>query len=146
MAWQFADGLGHGTRRRRRGTLAAMNASAALFAAMPGVHHQTFGPVEIDVVGAGDARIRRSIYPPGMRWSTELRPLVGTDSCQHAHVGFLASGSLHFQYDDGCGVELTAPSFVDIAPGHDAWVVGDEHALLIEVDEHDVHNHRETDA
>jgi hypothetical protein len=105
-----------------------------LFAAMGGAEHQTFGPVEIDVTNVGEARIKRAIYPAGMRWSVDLRPLVGTDTCEHAHVGFLAHGALHFEYPDGCTVELQAPAVVDVAPGHDAWVPGDEPAVLIEVD------------
>lgn len=111
-----------------------MVASDALFAPVPGATHQVFGPVEIDVASVGDARVRRSVYPPGMRWSADLGPLVGTERCEHAHVGFLAHGALHFEYDDGCVVELIAPAVADIAPGHDAWVVGDEPAVLIEVD------------
>jgi hypothetical protein len=105
-----------------------------LFAAIPGAEHQTFGPVGIDVTTVGDARIKRVIYPAGLRWSVDLRPLVGTATCQHAHVGFLAHGALHFEYPDGCTVELHAPAVVDVAPGHDAWVPGDEPAVLIEVD------------
>ena len=108
--------------------------SEALFAPVPGMSHQTFGPVEIDLADVGDARIKRTIYPAGMRWSSDLRPLVGTDMCEHAHVGFLAHGALHFEYPDGCAVDLAAPAVVDIAPGHDAWVVGDASAVLIEVD------------
>jgi hypothetical protein len=105
-----------------------------LLAPVPGAEHQTFGPVEIDVVRAGDARVKRMVYPPGMRWSADLAPLVHTETCRHAHVGFLVHGSLHFEYPDGCTVDLAAPAAVDIAPGHDAWVVGDEPAVLIEVD------------
>ena len=48
--------------------------------------------------------------------------------------GFLAAGALTFEYPDGCVVELRAPAVVDVAPGHDAWVPGDEPAVLIEVD------------
>ena len=83
---------------------------------------------------AGEARIKRCIYPVGMRWSTDLAPLVGTDSCRHAHAGFLAHGALHFEFADGCAIDLVAPAAVDVAPGHDAWVIGDEPAVLIEVD------------
>jgi hypothetical protein len=107
---------------------------SSVFGAMSGAEHVTFGPVEIDIVRTGAARIKRSIYPVGLRWSEQLLPLVGTDRCRHAHVGFLAHGSLHFEYADGCVVALTAPAVVDIAPGHDAWVEGDEPAVLIEVD------------
>jgi hypothetical protein len=108
--------------------------SLPLFAAVPGAEHQVFGPVEIDIARVGDARIKRSIYPAGMRWSVDLQPLVGTERCDHAHVGFLASGALHFEYADGCSADLTAPAMVDIAPGHDAWVLSDGPAVLIEVD------------
>ena len=42
-----------------------------------GARHSSFGPVEIDVGTVGDARIKRLIYPPGMRWSSDIKPLVG---------------------------------------------------------------------
>jgi hypothetical protein len=99
-----------------------------------GARHMTFGPVEIDVGDVGDARIKRMVYPPGMRWSTDLQPLVGTARCEHAHAGFLAEGALHFEFEDGCVLEFTAPAIVEVEPGHDAWVLGDERAVLIEVD------------
>lgn len=108
--------------------------SEALFAPLSGGSHTTFGPVEIDVAEVGDARIKRMIYPPGLRWSVDLAPLVRTDTCEHAHAGFLAHGALHFEYPDGCAIDLTAPAVVDVAPGHDAWVVGNEPAVLIEID------------
>lgn len=82
----------------------------------------------------GDARIKRMVYPPGMRWSTDLKPIVGTERCEHAHAGFLAEGSLRFEFDDGCSLQYLAPAIVDVAPGHDAFVVGDVPAVLIEVD------------
>ncbi len=107
---------------------------SALFAPLPDAEHQSFGPVEIDVVRTGEARIKRLIYPVGTRWSADLQPLVQTDSCRHAHVGFLAHGALHFEFEDGCAVDVAAPAVVNVAPGHDAWVVGDEPAVLIEVD------------
>ena len=111
-----------------------MEGSSALFAAMPGADHITFGPIELDIVRVGDARIKRIIYPAGTHWADDLGPLVGTDTCRHAHAGFLAHGALRFEYPDGCRVDLVAPAVVDVAPGHDAWVIGDEPAVLIEVD------------
>lgn len=99
-----------------------------------GATHVTFGPVEIDVGEVGDARIKRMVYPAGMRWSTDIKPLAGTDRCEHAHAGFLTEGALMFEFDDGCTREYTAPAVVCVEPGHDAWVVGDGRAVLIEVD------------
>lgn len=63
-----------------------------------------------------------------------MKPIVGTDYCMHAHVGFLASGQIHVEYADGCILEMAAPQVVCIDPGHDAWVVGKEPAVLIEFD------------
>ena len=104
------------------------------FTAVAGARHVTFGPVEIDIGDVGDARIKRQVYPPGMRWSSDIKPLVQTDTCEHAHAGLLVEGALTFEYADGCVLEYVAPAVVDVAPGHDAWVVGDEHAVLVEVD------------
>ena len=90
--------------------------------------------MEIDVGTIGEARIKRLIYPPGMRWSRDIKPLVGTGLCEHAHAGFLVEGALRFEFDDGCTLDYVAPAVVEVAPGHDASVVGDDRAVLIEVD------------
>jgi hypothetical protein len=63
-----------------------------------------------------------------------MKALVGTDLCMHAHVGFLLRGQIHIQYADGCTLEFSAPQVVAVEPGHDGWVVGDESAVLIEID------------
>jgi hypothetical protein len=92
------------------------------------------GGVRLEVVPAGAARVKRMIYPAGFRWSTAMKPVVGTDRCMHAHVGFLARGEIHIEYADGCVVEYKAPQVVAIDPGHDGWVVGNEPVILIEFD------------
>ena len=78
--------------------------------------------------------MKRMIYPAGFRWSVDMKPVVGTDLCMHAHVGFLASGRFAVEYADGCRVEARAPEIVAIDPGHDGWVVGKEPAVFIEFD------------
>src|ERR1035437_10588299 len=104
----------------------------SLTAPMEGADHGVIGGVQLDVSRAGDCRIKRVIYPLGFRWSRDMKPIVGTELCQHAHVGFLAQGQIHIQYADGCTVEFAAPQAVAIEPGHDGWVVGDEPAVMIE--------------
>ena len=74
------------------------------------------------------------IYPAGFRWSVHMKPIVGSDRCMHAHVGFLARGEIHIEYADGCVVEYKAPQIVAIDPGHDGWVVGKAPVVLIEFD------------
>lgn len=115
----------------RRGR--AMTADA-LVAPMKGIDRRDVGRVSIEVGRAGQARVKRLIYPPGFRWSVDMKPVVGTDLCMHAHVGFLARGEIHVEYGDGCVVEHKAPQIVAIEPGHDGWVVGREPVVLIEFD------------
>jgi hypothetical protein len=103
-------------------------------APIPAADHRELGGVQVDVVRAGESRVKRLIYPPGFRWSTHLKPIVGGEACTHAHVGFLARGRIHIQYTDGCVLEFAAPQVVAIEPGHDGWVEGDEPAVLIEFD------------
>jgi hypothetical protein len=111
-----------------------MSVTDALIAPIHGAESRTIAGVQLDVVRAGAGRVKRMIYPPGFRWSTDMKPIVGTDLCQHAHVGFLAHGQIHIGYADGCTFEFTAPQVLAIEPGHDGWVVGDEPAVLIEFD------------
>jgi len=111
-----------------------MSAPDPLLLAMEGAVHGEVGGVSVDAVHAGGARVKRVIYPPGYRWSTHLKSVVGTPLCMHAHVGFLARGHMQGEYADGCRFDLEAPVVVAIEPGHDAWVVGDNAAVLIEVD------------
>ena len=111
-----------------------MTMTDPLFAPIPGAQTREVGGVTIDVVKAGDGRVKRIVYSPGFRWSTHMKPVVKTDLCMHAHVGFLARGRVRITYADGCTLEAAAPQVVAIDPGHDGMVVGDEPAVLIEYD------------
>lgn len=105
-----------------------------LFATVKGATHRYLGHVRLDVGRAGAARVKRMIYPPGFRWSKDMKHVVGSDLCMHAHAGFLAHGEIHIEYADGCVVEHKAPQIVAIEPGHDGWVVGKEPVVIIEFD------------
>ena len=99
-----------------------------------GAQHHEMGGITIDAVAAANGQVKRVVYPPGFRWSTHMRPVISTDLCMHAHVGFLASGRVKGQYRDGCTFAFTAPAVITVEPGHDAWVVGKEAAVLIQFD------------
>ena len=105
-----------------------------LLAPIEGADHREVGGVQLDVVRAGNGRVKRAVYPAGFRWSTHMKPLVGTAHCMHAHVGFLARGHIHGHYADGCAFEYSAPGVIVIEPGHDAWVEGGEPAVVVEFD------------
>jgi hypothetical protein len=111
-----------------------MSTNDPLLAPLAGGEYRKIGGAQIDVVRAGACRVKRVIYPPGFRWSRDMKAIVGTDLCMHAHVGFLVSGQIHIQYADGCTLEFAAPQAVAIEPGHDGWVMGDEPAVMVEFD------------
>ena len=92
------------------------------------------GGVRLEAGRAGAGRVKRMVYPPGYKWSTDTKPHVGTDYCMHAHVGFLVQGRIDVVYADGCVEVFEAPQIVAVAPGHDGHVVGSESAVLIEFD------------
>src|SRR5262249_6347934 len=69
---------------------------------------------------------------PGWRWSKDVKPIAGTPSCQHRHVGYVMSGHLHVLMEDGTEADLVEGDAYEIPPGHDGWVVGDKPWLTIE--------------
>jgi hypothetical protein len=119
---------------KRPGHAVARAPRDPLLARMAGADHREVGGVSIDTTRAANGRVKRVCYPPGFRWSTHMKPLVNTPLCMHAHVGFLARGRVRGTYADGCAFDLAAPRAVVIEPGHDAWVVGKDAAVLIEFD------------
>jgi hypothetical protein len=105
-----------------------------LTAPIPNADHRDIGGVKIDIVKAGSGRVGRVIYPPGFRWSRDMKPVVGTALCEHVHVGLLVRGHVEATYPDGCKLDFKAPAVVVLEPGHDAWVVGEEAAVLVQFD------------
>jgi hypothetical protein len=78
------------------------------------------------VVHLAEATAAKSTLEPGWRWSTSVKPIAGTDSCQAHHVGYALGGTLHIRSDEGEDMEVHAGEAYEILPGHDAWVVGDQ--------------------
>ena len=111
-----------------------MTAADPLLAPLKADEHREVGGVLVDIAKAGNVRVKRMIYPPGFNWDKDLKAVVGSDLCMHAHVGFMARGQINVRFADGCVVEYKAPQFVAVEPGHQGWVVGDEPAVLIEFD------------
>ena len=122
------------TKAQKPAARPARAAPDVLLAPLKGATRRTVGHVQLEVGRAGAARVKRMIYPAGFRWSVDMKPVVGTDLCMHAHVGFLARGHFTIEYADGCRLEARAPQIVAIDPGHDGWVVGKEPAVFIEFD------------
>jgi class 3 adenylate cyclase len=88
--------------------------------------------VREEIVELGRIAVSRTTHAPGWRWSTHVRPIVGTERCEARHVGVMISGRVVVELADGSRLESGPGDALDVPPGHDAWVVGDEPAVMIE--------------
>src|SRR5207253_8750985 len=89
---------------------------------------------KVEVVDLGGPKAARMTAQPGWRWSECIKPVVGGDSCQAHHVGVIVSGTMHVVHNDGTESDIPAGSGYVIAPGHDAWVVGNSPVVAYEFD------------
>src|SRR5215210_3597726 len=94
---------------------------------------RTFENGKAEVVALGDLTASRLTLEPGWRWSENVKPIAGTDSCQVLHTGYQVSGRLHVRLDDGTEEEIGPGEAYVIPPGHDAWVVGDEPVVSVDM-------------
>ena len=81
----------------------------------------------------GTHTIGRGVVQPGWHWTEHLKPIMGTELCPVHHVQVLLSGRFAVRMDDGEEVEMTAGDVFDVPPGHDAWVIGDEPVVMLEM-------------
>ena len=86
----------------------------------------------VEIVTVGGTEVGRFTFQPGWRWSECIKPVVGTDSCQADHLGYAVAGRMHVEHEDGTTVEIGPGDAYTIAPGHDAWVLGDEPFVGVE--------------
>ena len=86
----------------------------------------------LELIKVGGATVGRAIFEPGWRWSTSVQPIVKTKSCEAPHFQYHVSGTLKILMDDGTELECH-PGDVSLLPsGHDAWVVGEEPAVVVD--------------
>jgi hypothetical protein len=87
---------------------------------------------KLELVKIGGAMVGRGTFQPGWRWSTSLKPLVKTKSCEAPHFQYHVAGTLVVQMDDGTRFECKAGDVTYLPSGHDAWVVGDEPVVVVD--------------
>jgi hypothetical protein len=88
-----------------------------------------------DVVNLAGKTVLCGHFEPGWRWSTNVRPIAGTDTCEFSHMGYVLQGRMRIHMNDGSEQELTVGEVVAIPPGHDAEVVGDEECVFLDFGE-----------
>jgi hypothetical protein len=93
---------------------------------------RSFEHGEVLMVRVGGSTIGRAVFRPGWRWSTDVKPLVGTSSCELAHTAVVISGRMRVRMNDGTEAEFGPGDAHYVSPGHDAWVVGEEPLVVID--------------
>src|ERR1019366_5234128 len=54
---------------------------------------------KVELITVNGVTFGRVTFNPGWRWSTHIKPIAGTDSCQAAHLGVQLSGVMHIKMD-----------------------------------------------
>jgi hypothetical protein len=94
---------------------------------------RTFDKGRLDLVTLGGVTFGRGVLQPGWRWSSSVKPIAKTASCQAPHLQYHVSGRLGVRMDDGSTAEFGPGDVSMLPPGHDAWVVGDEPVVLVDI-------------
>jgi hypothetical protein len=81
---------------------------------------------------SSDLVVGRGIFEPGWRWSNDVKPIAGTQSCMAEHYGYCVKGSMTVRMDDGEILNVRAGEAFYLAPGHDAWVEGNETCEMLD--------------
>ncbi|MDQ2912800.1 MAG: cupin domain-containing protein [Chloroflexota bacterium] len=98
----------------------------------PDETRQFQGKGNMAVVTMGDATVGRGTFEPGWKWSTNVKPIAGTDSCQANHTAYVLSGRMIVKSDNGTQVEYGPGDVMIATAGHDGWAVGSEPSVLID--------------
>jgi hypothetical protein len=93
------------------------------------------GKGQAAVLNIGGRVVGKGTFEPGWRWSNNVKPIAQTDSCQVSHLGYIVSGRMGVRMDDGTEGEIGPGDVFALAPGHDAWTVGDEPCVALDFGE-----------
>lgn len=93
---------------------------------------RAFNNGKAEILNIDDTPIGRLVLQPGWRWSNDVKPLAGTDSCEAPHFQYHVSGRLAIRMDDGTEFIAGPGDVTSLPKGHDAWVVGDEPVVVVD--------------
>ena len=94
---------------------------------------RSFSKGRVELVTLGGITFGRATLEPGWKWSECVKPIAKTKSCQAPHTQYHVSGRLRVRMDDGTEEEFGPGNVSILPPGHDAWVVGKEPVVVIDV-------------
>ena len=62
----------------------------------------------MEAVNVLGQRVMKLTLAPDWKWSTDIKPIVGTPSCQATHTGIIVEGTIHCVCDDGSEATYSA--------------------------------------
>ena len=86
----------------------------------------------VEILKIGDGVVGKATFEPGWRWSNDVKPMAGTDSCTAPHFQYHLAGRLAILMDDGTEFVAAPGDVTSLPSGHDAWVVGDEPVVVVD--------------
>jgi len=86
----------------------------------------------VEILRVGGADIGRLVLEPGWRWSRDVKPIAGTDSCHAPHFQYHVSGQIMIRMDDGTEILAKPGDITSLPSGHDAWVVGNDPVVVVD--------------
>jgi Cupin domain len=93
------------------------------------------GKGQAQVLNIGGRVVGKGVFEPGWRWSNNVKPIAGTESCQVSHLGYCMSGRMKVYMDDGTELEIGPGDVFALPPGHDAETVGAEPCVALDFGE-----------
>jgi len=69
-----------------------------------------------DIWNLGDFVVGRIRFEPGWRWSTDVKPIAGTDWCEYHHLGLIMEGTLHYVTPEGLEMEVSSMNSSSLKP------------------------------
>ncbi len=94
---------------------------------------RSFPMGKLELVTLSGITFGRATLEPGWKWSESVKPIAKTKSCEAPHVQYHVSGRLAVRMDDGSEDIFGTGDVSHLPPGHDAWVVGSEPVVLIDI-------------
>jgi hypothetical protein len=94
---------------------------------------RSFDKGHVHVATLGGVTFGLATLQPGWKWSTCIKPLVKTKSCEASHLQYHVSGRLRVRMDDGSEEEFGPGDLSLLPPRHDAWVVGPDPVVVMDI-------------
>jgi len=88
---------------------------------------------KLQLVTVGGFTVGLRTLEPGWRWSTSMKQVAKTETCQVHHIGYVVSGRMGFLMDDGTKLEVGPGDVFDVRPGHETWTIGEVPAVFLDL-------------